>query len=49
MSGIDEETGLTTVVISSWVYHYGHVCIGVCGCVGNGARNPAEEPYDCAE
>ena len=24
-----------------WVYHYGYVCIGVCGCVGSGARTPA--------
>ena len=35
MSGIAEETGVTTVVISPWVfiYHCGYVCIGVCGCV----------------
>ena len=33
MSGIEEETGVTTVVISSWVYHCGYVFIGVCTCV----------------
>ena len=29
MSGIEEETGVTTVVILPWVYHCGYVCIGV--------------------
>ena len=33
MSGIDEETGVTTVVISPWVYHCAYVCVGVYGCV----------------
>ena len=33
VSGIDKETGVTTVVILSWVYHCGYDCIGVCGCM----------------
>ena len=37
MSGIEEETGVTTVTISPRVYHCGYVYIGV----GSGARNPA--------
>ena len=33
MSGSELETGVTTVVISPWVYHCGCVRIGVSGCV----------------
>ena len=32
MPGIEEETGVTTVIISPRVYHCGYVYIGVCGC-----------------
>ena len=32
VSSIEVETGMTTVVILPWVYHCGHVRIGVCGC-----------------
>ena len=50
MSGIEEETSVTTVVVSPWVYHCGYVRIGVCGCawvVVLGAL--LLEPYVCAE
>ena len=33
MYGIEEETGVTTVFMSPWVYHFGYVRIGVCGCM----------------
>ena len=33
MSSIEEETGVTTVVMSPRVYHCGYVGIGVCRCV----------------
>ena len=32
VSGIEEKTGVTTVVVSPWVYHCGYVRISVCGC-----------------
>ena len=32
LSGIEEETGVTTVVVSPWEYHCGYDRIGVCGC-----------------
>ena len=42
MSGIGEETGVTTLFISPWVYHCGCIYIGVYGvCGGSGTRNPA--------
>ena len=33
MSGIEEETVVTTVVTLLWLYHCGYVCIGVYECV----------------
>ena len=33
VSGIEEKTGVTTVSVSSWVYHCEYARIGVCGCV----------------
>ena len=42
LSGIEEETGVTTVVVSPWEYHCGYVRIGVCGFrVYSGARSLA--------
>ena len=33
VSGIKEETGVTTVVMLSWIYHCGYDRIGGCGYV----------------
>ena len=49
MSCIEEETGVTTVVILPWLYHCEYVHIGVCGCIWVVLLGVCcEEPYVCA-
>ena len=47
MPGIEEETGVTIVFISPWVYHcvYVYIAVSGCVCVCSGARNPAMKSH----